>query len=236
MHVAGDVTKRTAGQHARASVLRLRLRTLVTLGVLAVATAALGRIFGLHDVRFLFAELALLASMFAISRYVLPLVDRRDRGARAEEHVGSLLDELDPAEWRVIHDASLGHGNVDHILIGPPGVFTVETKSHPGPVRVGRVHGATLRQAQAQRDAIEQVTGVKVEPLLVFSRAWVDRPGGRRKGVRVLPARMLISHLRSRAKTLSRGDVESTRERLEDALREQARIERLARSRRILPR
>jgi hypothetical protein len=236
MHLAADVTTRTAGQHARASVVRLRLRTLLTLGVLAVATAALGRIFGLHDLRFLFAEVALLASMFAISLYVLPLVDRRDRGARAEEHVGSLLAELDPADWRVIHDASLGHGNVDHILIGPSGVYTIETKSHPGPVRLGRVHGATLRQAQAQRDAVERVIRVKAEPLLVFSRAWVDRPGGRRKGVRVLPARMLIAHLSGRAKTLSRGDVERARERLEDALREQARIDRLARSRRILPR
>jgi Nuclease-related domain len=231
-----DVTARTAGQHARAAVLRLRLRTLVTLGVLAVATAALGRTFGLHDLRFLFAELALLASMFAISRFVLPLVARRDRGARAEEHVGSLLEALDVREWRVIHDASLGHGNVDHILIGPAGVFTVETKSHPGPVRVGRVHGATLRQAQAQREAIERVTGMEVEPLLVFSRAWVDRPLARRKGVRVLPARMLTSYLRRRATTLSRNDVERARQRLEDALREQARAERLARSRRILPR
>ncbi|HUA75556.1 MAG TPA: nuclease-related domain-containing protein [Solirubrobacteraceae bacterium] len=231
-----DATRRTAGQHARAAVTRLRLRTLVTLGVLAVATAALGRIFGLHDLRFLFAELALLASMFVISRYVLPLLARRDRGARAEEHVGSLLEELDTEEWRVIHDASLGHGNVDHILVGPAGVFTVETKSHPGPVRVGRVHGATIRQAQAQRDAIERVVETRVEPLLVFSRAWVDRPGARRKGVRVLPARMLTGYLAKRAKTLSRDDVAGARERLETALREQQRRDRLARSRRIIPR
>jgi Nuclease-related domain len=236
MYVVGDVTTRTAGQHARAAVVRLRLRTLVTLGLLAVATAALGRIFGLHDLRFLFAELALLASMFVISRYVLPLVDRRDRGASAEEHVGSLLEALDMGEWRVIHDASLGHGNVDHILIGPAGAFTVETKSHPGPVRVARVHGATIRQAQAQRKAIERVTGVKVEPLLVYSRAWVDRPGARRKGVRVLPARMLLRHLCRGSKTLSCSDVEVARGRLETALLEQARAERLARSRRILPR
>jgi hypothetical protein len=236
MHVVGDVTTRTAGQHARAAVVRLRLRTLLALGVLAVSTAALGRIFGLQDLRFLFAELALLASMFAISRYVLPLVDRRDRGASAEEHVGSLLETLDTGEWRVIHDASLGHGNVDHILIGPAGAFTVETKSHPGPVRVARVHGATIRQAQAQRKAIEHVTGLKIEPLLVYSRAWVDRPLARRKGVRVLPARMLIGHLQRGSKTLSRSDVEAARERLQTALLEQARIERLTRSRRILPR
>jgi hypothetical protein len=233
MHVVGDVTTRTAGQHARAAVVRLRLRTLLALGVLAVATAALGRAFGLQDPRFLFAELALLASMFVISRYVLPLVHRRDRGASAEEHVGSLLDALDTNEWRVIHDASLGHGNVDHILIGPAGAFTVETKSHPGPVRVARVHGATIRQAQAQRKAIEHVTGLKVEPLLVYSRAWVDRPLARRKGVRVLPARMLIAHLQRGAETLSRSDVEQAAERLETSLRDQARIERLTRSRLI---
>ncbi len=62
----------------------------------------------------------------------------------------------------MIHDASLGRGNIDHILIGPAGVFTVETKSHPGPVRVARVHGATIEQARAQRRAIERITGIEV--------------------------------------------------------------------------
>jgi hypothetical protein len=235
LYAIGDVTRRSAGQHARAAVIRLRLRTLLTLGVLAVATALLGRAFGLHDWRFIASELALLASIFVISRYVLPLVDRRDRGARAEEHIGHLLSQLPGEEWRVIHDASLGHGNVDHILIGPSGIFTVETKSHPGPVRVGRVHGATIRQAQAQRNAIERVTQMKVEPLLVYSRAWVDRPLARRKGVRVLPARMLLGHVERSAKTLSRSDVATARERLESALREQAHADRVARARRLLP-
>ena len=126
---------------------------------------------------------------------MLPLVDRHDRGATGEEQVGGLLDGLGGEGWHAIHDASLGHGNVDHILIGPAGVFTVETKSNPGPVRVARVHGATLSQAQAQRKAIARVTGLEVEPLLVYSRAWVDRPLARRKGVRVLPARMLAGYL-----------------------------------------
>ncbi len=236
MHVVGDVTSRTAGQHARATVVRLRLRTLVTLGILAVATAALGRLFGLHDLRFLFAELALLASMFVISRYVLPLVARRDRGAAAEEHVGSLLSALNPSDWHVIHDASLGHGNVDHILIGPPGAFTVETKSHPGPVRVGRVHGSTIRQAQAQRNAIEKATGLSVEPMLVFSRAWVDRPLARRKGVRVLPARMLIGHLSKRSTKLTQVEIDEAAERLKHALVQQASMERVQRSRALTPR
>jgi hypothetical protein len=216
MYAVGDPTGRTAGQHARATERRLRLRALVALGVLAVATGVLGRSFGLQDERFLGAEVALLASMFVISRYVLPLVHRRDRGAQAEEHVGGLLEQL--SGWRVIHDVSTGRGNVDHILIGPAGVFTVETKSHPGPVRVGGVHGATIRQAHAQRREVEAITGMRVEPLLVFSRAWVDRPLSRRRGVRVLPARMLLGYLTRLRPSLSPAQVRLAHRLLADAL------------------
>jgi hypothetical protein len=216
-------------------VTRLRMRTLVTLGLLAVATALLGRAFGLHDLRFLASEVALLTSIFLISRYVLPLMERRDRGAAGEEYVGGLLDELPGGDWLVIHDASLGRGNVDHILIGPAGVFTVETKSHPGPVRVGHTHGATLRQAHAQRKAIENVTGMRVEPLIVFSRAWVDRPLARRRGVRVVPAGMLVGYLGKRRVVLSHEQIRDARRLVEGALaRSPARAHR-ARERLLHP-
>lgn len=216
-----DPAGRTAGQYARSTVTRLSLRTLVILGVLAVATALLGRTFGLHDKRFLASELALLASMFVISHYVLPLVERHDRGARGEEEVGAVLDQMRGRGWRVIHDASLGRGNVDHILIGPPGIFTVETKSHPGPVRVRRVHGATLNQALAQRRAIERVTGMPVQPLIVYSRAWVDRPASRRRGVRLLPARMLAGHLARLEPTISTEDAARAHRLIARALADQ---------------
>jgi len=215
-----DPSARAPGQHTRAIVRRLRLRTLVALGVLAVATALLGRAFGLRDIRFLGSEVGLLVAMFVVLRYVLPLVERHDRGASGEEHVGGLLNGLQGKGWHAIHDASLGNGNVDHILIGPAGVFTVETKSHPGPVQVARVHGATLSQAQAQQRAIARVTGLEVEPLLVYSRAWVDRPLARRKGVRVLPARMLAGYLDRRSARLSPEQVTRAREEVAGALRE----------------
>jgi Nuclease-related domain len=209
MHVVHtDPTRRTAGQYARATVTRLSVRTLAALGTLAVATALLGRTLGLQDKRFLASEVALLVSIFVIWRYVLPLVERRDRGATGEEQVGGLLDQMSQRGWLVIHDATLGRGNVDHILIGPPGIFTIETKSHAGPIRVARLHGSMLSQAQAQRKTIERVTGVEVEPLIVFSRAWVDRPTARRKGVRVVPARMLLRYLSRQPARLSREEIE----------------------------
>jgi len=221
MHIASsDPTGRTAGQYARATVLRLSLVTLVILGLLAVLTALLGRVSGLHSLLFLASEIGLLISIFVISRYVLPLLKRRDRGATGEEYVGGLLDGLAGGQWRVMHDVTFGRGNVDHVLVGPAGVFTVETKSHPGPVYVRRVHGRTLGQAQAQRRAIEEVTGVSVEPLLVFSRAWVDKPMARRMGVRIIPARMLGGYLaRANQTRLSAEEIEQVNGRLEAALR-----------------
>jgi len=221
-----DPTGRIPGQYARATWRRMRMRALVALGVLATATALAGRGFGLQSWRYTVAEIGLLVTILLITRYVLPLVERQDRGALAEEHVGGLLDTLPRDRWRVLHDATLGRGNVDHIVIGPPGVFTIETKSHPGPVRASRLHGATIAQAQAQGRAIAWVTGADVEPLVVFSRAWVERPGARRKGVRVLPARMLLGYLQKLPMRLSASDVDAAHRALTAAL-----LERHSRSR-----
>jgi hypothetical protein len=214
-----DPLARAPGQYTRALVRRLRMRTLLTLGALAVATTVMGRRFGWQDPRFLGAEVGLLLAIFAISRWVLPLVERHDRGARGEERVGRLLEVSLPSHrWRIVHDASLQRGNVDHILIGPGGVFTVETKSHPGPIRVGRLHGAVLSQAQAQRKAVEAIVGEHVEPLVVYSRAWVDRPLTRRRGVRVVPAAMLPSYLERQPPRLDAAAVDSVHARLARAL------------------
>ncbi|MHB1468895.1 MAG: nuclease-related domain-containing protein [Solirubrobacteraceae bacterium] len=211
------VALRTPGRHARAIVLRLRMRTLLALGGVAILATLAGRGFGFDSTIFLGSAIVLLCFILIVCRRLLPLVDRHDRGASGEEHVGGLLNFL-PHGWRVAHDVSFGHGNVDHVAIGRPGVFVFETKSHPGPIKVDRLHGATLRQAQAQRSQLERVLRVDVEPLIVFSRAWVDRPLARRKGVRVVPARMLGGYLRSLPASLEDEQIDAIHARLLDAV------------------
>ncbi len=213
-----DPSTRAPGQRARSIVQRLRLRALLTLGALAVATAFLGRSLGLEDPIFLTAEVVLLVAILVIWRSVLPLVDRHERGAMGEEEVGGMLDALAGRGWRVIHEASFGRGDVDHLLIGPAGLFAVETKSHPGPITVRAIHGATLEQVRSEQRAIERVTGEPVEPLLVYSRAWVDRPLACRKGVRVVPARMLVPYLERHQRTLSDDEIERAERRVTGAL------------------
>lgn len=59
--------------------------------------------------------------------------ERRWRiGADGEEVVAAELAGLDN-RWRVLHSVPVGKGSsdIDHVVIGPPGVFTVNTKHHP---------------------------------------------------------------------------------------------------------
>jgi hypothetical protein len=55
------------------------------------------------------------------------------RGALGEIVVGGVLGLLGP-EWTVLHSVPVGSGStdIDHVVIGPAGVFTLNTKSHPG--------------------------------------------------------------------------------------------------------
>ncbi len=55
-------------------------------------------------------------------------------GADAEESIGGELERLTTHGWRVLHSIPVGAGDsdIDHVLIGPPGVFTVNSKHHPG--------------------------------------------------------------------------------------------------------
>jgi hypothetical protein len=57
------------------------------------------------------------------------------KGARGEEHVAGLLATL-PADYHVFHDFAAGGYHVDHVVVGPTGIFSVETKSWRGSVTV----------------------------------------------------------------------------------------------------
>jgi len=64
-----------------------------------------------------------------------------------------------------------------------------------------------LSQAYAQSKQLERLIEHPVSPLLVFSRAYLDRPVSRRRGVVVLPARMLERHLARRNAILAHPEI-----------------------------
>jgi hypothetical protein len=65
-------------------------------------------------------------------RRLLPIARRLNRGERGELHVADVLEELRADGYKPIHDI-IGDGfNVDHVLVGPGGVFAIETKYRSG--------------------------------------------------------------------------------------------------------
>jgi hypothetical protein len=103
------------------------------------------------------------------------------------------------------------------VIVGPAGVFTVETKSRRGRLAAERLDERWLKQAYAQAKWLERAIERPVVPLLVFSRAFLAPAVSRRRGVMVLPARMIEGHLARRSPTLTENDVQELQARL-DAL------------------
>ncbi|WP_432752704.1 nuclease-related domain-containing protein [Streptomyces sp. JL2001] len=106
------------------------------------------------------------------------------KGLAGEKRVGGELNRLERHGWRVLHSIPLGERvDVDHLLIGPGGVFSINTKHHHGKavwvgddaVKVNHGKPAPyVRKSRAEAKRVvrvlEQYCGfpVPVEPVLVF--------------------------------------------------------------------
>jgi hypothetical protein len=207
---------RRAGQHARQTTRQMAARYLGYVAALLVAGAVALAAFGFASLGFAVTELAVIAALLAIDRFGVRAVDRWARGARGEEEIGRLLEGVGDG-WFSLHDINTGRGNIDHVVIGPAGLFTIETKSHRGRICVDRIAPGMLKQAYAQRKWLERISGHDVEAFLVFSAAYLDRPVSRRRGVVILPGRMLARHLTSRDLVLRPQEVAAIHSRLEQA-------------------
>jgi hypothetical protein len=135
-----------------------------------------------------------------------PDPERWWRGAAGERATAALLDHLPARTWVVLHDRRLpgSRANLDHLVIGPSGVWVLDTKTTRAAVRATwrTVHlggrrldtGPVAWEAQVVADRL----GVSVRPLVVVHGRGLRRRGGRSGGVRVVPADQLLRSLRRR--------------------------------------
>ena len=59
-------------------------------------------------------------------------IERWRQGAQGEQQTARALRPLARDGWIVLNDLPRQYGNIDHVAIGPPGVFLVETKNIGG--------------------------------------------------------------------------------------------------------
>ena len=61
------------------------------------------------------------------------------KGARGEEKVSGILESL-PDAYHVFNDFTVGRNHIDHVVVGPGGIFAIETKFWRGAVTVEDGH------------------------------------------------------------------------------------------------
>jgi Nuclease-related domain len=122
--------------YGREVVRRVAVRALLAVVGVVVVTAALGLPLGFQSIAAPSPSSPAIGAILVLDRQVTPVLDRQIRGNDGERHLGCILDSLHSAGWLSLHDVSTGRGNGDHFVVGPRGVFTIDTTSHGGGLRV----------------------------------------------------------------------------------------------------
>jgi hypothetical protein len=172
-------------------------------------------------------------------RKSLKKADAMGRGVQGERVVGARLEELRELGYKVLHDVPETGFNIDHVLVGPGGIFAIETKTiskptdHDAQVVVDGdrllVDGRTLdrgpiKQATAQADAIAQllaqICGSKpyVRPVVVFP-GWYVKLRARPSEVWVLNENSIGAFIANEHQRLSKEQIVSYTEALSTMIR-----------------
>ncbi|GAA1795083.1 hypothetical protein GCM10009795_045780 [Nocardioides hankookensis] len=156
---------------------------------------------------------------------------RWERGAAGEEAVATALAALPRTEWTVVSDVQWPgrrFANIDHVVIGPGGVFVIDAKNWSGKVEVV---DSVLRQNGRHREpavaggsdaalAVAQLASLDpslVHPVLCFVRD--DWLSGWARDVMVCSTFNLVTMLVSRPTALAGDALVSTRSRVVTSLR-----------------
>ena len=124
------------------------------------------------------------------------------RGAAGERRTARLLDRLTRDGYVVFHDLAVpgSPANVDHLVIGPSGVFVIDSKQWTGSVHQGADglvwHNhypldRTLETVRWEARAISRVLGTRASALLCVHGAHVQGGGLDAQGVAIVPAYLL---------------------------------------------
>jgi len=165
-------------------------------------------------------------------------------GRDAERAVAQYLEWFRTAGFFVFHDVPNGSANIDHVLIGPRGVFSIETKAvskpHRGECKVRVVDGQVqangrvltrdpLVQAKAQARWLHQFFkeaqfSAFVQPVVVVPGWFVEPFDMKAAGVWVLEPKALDRFLANEPERLTRDETRAMGSALASFIRAQSAL------------
>lgn len=167
-------------------------------------------------------------------------VNRRERAA--EDAVDAILRTLDETKYSVFRNVFMGYGDLDHVVIGPTGIFVIETKSNRGNIELEKGRLVVRDGDATKKDYERQASGaswqlkvalserldtkVYVEPILAFPSASKVPTGLELRRinevvpVRVVHGKDLIDVIAGHRTGMSLTTLEACKKVLQDIIRE----------------
>ena len=154
-----------------------------------------------------------------------------ERGAEGEQQTEAVLSRLPADQWTILTDRrwpGRRTANIDHVVVGPPGVFVIDTKNWSGRISVrdavlrqnGYSRESTLRAAMDAACIVAYVVPntpeVLFQPVVCFARE--EGLVGWAEGVLVCSTSNLVQMLSSRPRLLSPEQVQQLSRELDAAL------------------
>ncbi len=193
-----------------------------------------------------YTAMALIFVAYAVVRFLRarPALRALRLAIDGEKAVGQYLELLREQGYKVFHDV-LGDGfNIDHVVVGPTGVFSIETKTFSKPTR-GEARVAfdgerilvdgqepdrnPVVQAKAQanwlRDLLGASTGRRfnVRPVVLFPGWYVEQQGSSTRELWVLNPKALPEFLKHEPEVLPPEDAQLAAFHLSRYVREKER-------------
>lgn len=137
----------------------------------------------------------LLVFPFFLAFYFFRKFSGYKRGYDGEKRVSKILSSNLSDEYSLINDVTLsdGYGNIDHVVLGPNGVFVIETKNYGGKIFCNgdqwlsqyarKKHGSFNRlvhfelgspSKQAKRNSLRIKKVIQSSETFRFQRIWVE--------------------------------------------------------------
>lgn len=166
-------------------------------------------------------------------RRLIPQFRSLNRGERGELCVAEALDDLRPFGYRAFHDLVRDGFNIDHVVVGPAGVFAVETKFRSGHGEITFRNGEglfvggfpeerdSLRQARANAAEVNRIIKDNcnfdewVWPLVVFVGEWRVKNEWNTTDARVFTTNSLVTHIVNQQPRLKQSEIKLIASHLE---------------------
>jgi hypothetical protein len=227
---------RNAAEEAHKRTKRLLIHGLCSIAALALIVGySIGASFPFRGVALgwvLLSDALLLVLALLIAKWASDKIDILDRqraiwrkGAAGEAAVAETLAGL-PNDFVVVNDVSQRFGNIDHVVIGPTGIYVIDTKNWRGTVKADAQGELLLNGKPPSKPAIKSLLNAVmdfrsklkalagsdyfVRGVIVFPLAYVEATYGSTRQIHCLRPDRLTDYLQDQksSRTVTNTDVD----------------------------